>query len=628
MKAQEMFNRPIVRQMCWMLAAVVLLAAAGAVHRPLAEQGRLYELNPPQATENHPATTLLAVAPGGLRAPLVTYLWIRAESYKNAGRTHEAMQLADLICNLQPNFEGVWAFQAWNMAWNISVTAHTPEQRWLWVYNGVELLRDRGIPLNRDALLLYKELAWIFYNKMGQYLDEMHVVYKQRWASLMHEVLGAPPTGSTSEAIAAFRPIAEAPLDKAPNRQGQETIQADQLEIVLQGAAVAEYAALLGEAGVAIDRSLLRAYNEYSMDPLARLMRVAPPRLDDDRSRQVAAVINNPAHAVARGKLVAFVRAQVLWNVYRLDPSWMLELMERFGPIDWRQPQPHGLYWTTYGIHITQDIDLRQMDTANTDRIILNALQGMTFTGRLTYLENPREPEYPYIRWGADWRFIEPTQQEFIRLSRAVAEAQELPYERNLFRDGHINYLIRGMQMLYAGGHRRQAQQYYEWTKENYHPKDKLWELPLEDFVIAQLNREDSPTSEVARGQIDMALQAAFLELAAGDTEAYRSSFNYAQRVHRVHQQAAHERTELPAFGEMVRDMVQAVLVRPERTGVHISLVDRSAIYRFLEDPLQRMIYPAIAPSLRIQCELEGLDFAKAFPAPPGLQTLPPRQGA
>ncbi len=129
---------------------------------------------------------------GAFRGLITDLAFIRAETYKEQGRFYDAVQLAKWICALQPRFPTVWEFAAWNMSWNISVTTYTPEERWNWVYNGVRLLRDQGIPANPRAVNLYKQLAWTFNNKMGEIIDDYHVAYKCNWAWRMHLLLGAP----------------------------------------------------------------------------------------------------------------------------------------------------------------------------------------------------------------------------------------------------------------------------------------------------------------------------------------------------------------------------------------------------------------------------------------------------
>ena len=109
---------------------------------------------------------------GAFRSLIADIAFIRAEQLKEQARFYDAMTLHKWICALQPHFPTVWEYAAWNMSWNISVTTFTPEERWNWVYNGVKLLRDQGIPLNPRAVNLYRQLAWTFNNKMSEPTDD------------------------------------------------------------------------------------------------------------------------------------------------------------------------------------------------------------------------------------------------------------------------------------------------------------------------------------------------------------------------------------------------------------------------------------------------------------------------
>ncbi|MBL8880552.1 MAG: hypothetical protein JNG88_15675, partial [Phycisphaerales bacterium] len=152
--------------------------------------------------KNAPPEFAFAIQAFGAFRGLVTNIaFIRAEEYKRAGRYYDAMQLHKWICKLQPRFPTVWQYCAWNMAWNISVTTYTPEERWNWVYNGLKLLRDQGIVWNPRAVNLYKDLAWIYINKMAEPVDDYHLVYKKNWAWRMHVLLGPPP-----DPLSAFEP--------------------------------------------------------------------------------------------------------------------------------------------------------------------------------------------------------------------------------------------------------------------------------------------------------------------------------------------------------------------------------------------------------------------------------------
>jgi hypothetical protein len=155
------------------------------------DQLRLTHLAP---LENAPPLlAFTSVALGGFRGLIANALWMRATDLQDAEKFFEMVQLADWITDLEPHFTQVWTVQAWNMAYNISVKFKDPEDRWHWVERGIRLLRDRGIPLNPDVVLLYRELSWFFQHKVGQDLDDAHMRYKLRWAQEMQDVLGGRP---------------------------------------------------------------------------------------------------------------------------------------------------------------------------------------------------------------------------------------------------------------------------------------------------------------------------------------------------------------------------------------------------------------------------------------------------
>src|SRR5437868_4875803 len=58
---------------------------------------------------------------GGFRGLIANALWIRATELQDEGKFFEMVQLADWITKLEPHMAQVWAHQAWNMAYNISV---------------------------------------------------------------------------------------------------------------------------------------------------------------------------------------------------------------------------------------------------------------------------------------------------------------------------------------------------------------------------------------------------------------------------------------------------------------------------------------------------------------------------
>jgi hypothetical protein len=177
----------------WLVAALLLIGAAGWRNDPLRALRRELHISQADPFENAPPLmAFTTVAMGGFRGILADLLWLRAARLQEEGKYFELVQLADWITKLEPRFTTVWAYQAWNLAYNISVLFDNPEDRWRWVSNGVRLLRDEGLKYNPgDARLLY-ELGWIFQHKIGGDTDQMHSYYKRAWAAEMSALFDGP----------------------------------------------------------------------------------------------------------------------------------------------------------------------------------------------------------------------------------------------------------------------------------------------------------------------------------------------------------------------------------------------------------------------------------------------------
>ena len=150
-----------------------------------------------------PPMVQLASQLGSFRGLAVNTLWYRAEMMKREGKFAEANTLASWITTLQPRYPQVWSFQAWNMAYNISVETFTPQERFDWVMKGVNLLRDQGIIYNPNAVRLYRELGWIFFHKIGKFTDDVNWYYKGQLAEEWEEVLGSAAETRNPELILA-----------------------------------------------------------------------------------------------------------------------------------------------------------------------------------------------------------------------------------------------------------------------------------------------------------------------------------------------------------------------------------------------------------------------------------------
>jgi hypothetical protein len=580
-----------------------------------------------------PQVAILQVAPGGIRAPCINYLWIRSQQLKEDGKFYDAKQLRELICDLQPYSSGVASYHAWDMAWNISVATHTPQERWMWVTNGLKLLRDRAIPIAPRDIVAYRQLAYLFANKMGESMDEMHVYYKQQWAMEMDRLLGSPPASDAAgEAVAAFAPVADAPADLPALRKDQ---------------AAADYLDRLAQLGVEPDEAFIQLYNQYAGDELAgnydRQLAAEQPA-----AKPLIELVSDPKLSAVRSKLLAFARRRVLAQTYKMDAGWMLKLMQRYGPIDWRNVQSHALYWGTWGLFACKGLDLEHiqpgladrdfteaelkklslndMQELNTERGVIQALKSLSRTGQtyLFYLPNPSDAAQPIMQlnWGPDIRFIEACDREYMSGGLAMVNNDRalLGTGANLLRDAHVVFLTTAIQFLYISGQEQLAQRYLDEVRNSLGgiDKDPRFKLPLAEFVRQTLTAEGVPTGEISQIFWYGALVRVYRALADGDMAGYRRYRDWAVNIYNAFlvDIGKAQRQQPPPFELVESNFLRTLLLHPRAVGMRVPLLAKIKIYTGVPPALQQQIYLTIADTMKAECQRDGLDFNKAFPSP------------
>lgn len=196
---------------CFVLAALCL--AASWQSRRLAEMRRtgLPDAYVGYAASAPPVLNFVMAGLGGFRGVIAEVLWFRVSSLQDEGRYLELVQLSNWITLLDPHAAEAWAYNAWNLAYNVSVMMLRHEDRWRWVQSGISLLRDQGLRVNPREARLYRELAWIYQNKVGDNLDNANLTYKLALASSLAPHLNAD--GSASDTPENRRALSEQRLD-------------------------------------------------------------------------------------------------------------------------------------------------------------------------------------------------------------------------------------------------------------------------------------------------------------------------------------------------------------------------------------------------------------------------------
>lgn len=115
---------------------------------------------------------------GGFRGAISEVLWMRADRLQAQGRFSELAQLSRWINALDPRAADAWAFSAWNLAYNLGAMSPDVPSKLHWLHEGISLLRNQAIPANPSTPSLYRELGWLYQNKIGGSDDSAHLAFK------------------------------------------------------------------------------------------------------------------------------------------------------------------------------------------------------------------------------------------------------------------------------------------------------------------------------------------------------------------------------------------------------------------------------------------------------------------
>ena len=581
-----------------------------------------------RSIEGAPPIVALGTAIGALRGLIVDYLWLKVNIMKESGQFYEVMSDADLITKLQPRFAQVWGFHGHNMAYNISVLTNTPEERWDWVQAGIDLVRNEGLRYNPNDVVLHKELAFWFAHKMDGVADDAHLHYKREHAKEWEYLLGPPPFDH-EDRIAWMKEIAEAPdsIEEADAMVPGTAALVEDLDDRLS--------AMDPKFRLDLDKDFLLNIGKWlavKNSTYARLLNLDETfKQNDPVYGAYDEVLADPARRKQVRNFFSFLRKKVLREEYNMDPGIMYEYTRDLGPLDWRHPQSHALYWARLGTErgskrYEGENDVHKV--INNDRIWLQAMQGLSRSGLMSV--DPFSNENPGRL--TDPRWIK-------SIDRYFREVYDKHYDSrggggDTFSNFHENFMKQAVRQLWRAGEYEDAQEIYAYLDSLYGTggviPSAMYSVPIERFVKDQATGEYEMMPEVARSDVYAALRRGFREglllddpeiledavRFAGELTAYFKNIEYNDYVSKFGD--GRMRDLIGDLETSVRDVFRGVLL--DRS---LSLMDRLTIYARAGDEQKRMAYDEVRPALEAEFEASFLSqaapFERAFAEPPGM---------
>ena len=253
-------------------------------------------------------------------------------------------------------------------------------------------------------------------------------------------------------------------------------------------------------------------------------------------------------------------RATLVREKYKMDARKMKDVDDRYGPLDWRLPEAHAIYWASLGLEKSKPDQLMTLR-----RVIYQSMQMAFQRGRLVLV--PNAPP----RLGPNLEIVGKANDAYEEMLRLETEAPM----RDGIRKAHRNFLKEACYELYVHGREKEGQRWLKQLREKY-PDALPANLSLPEYVVLRLT-EDVKGGNSARvtSVVEGFIAQSYIALIEDrDAEATEYSVR-AREIWEAYQRRIKNDPRLmpPPLSEMKQAVLKNLL--DEKTGLIPEAADR-----------------------------------------------------
>ncbi|HWY31304.1 MAG TPA: hypothetical protein VNX46_11135 [Candidatus Acidoferrum sp.] len=260
--------------------------------------------------------------------------------------------------------------------------------------------------------------------------------------------------------------------------------------------------------------------------------------------------------------------AIVLREKFKIDPVFAEKVNEEWGPLDWRLPESHAIYWGLRGLDAAKKNPdkVSPNDLIMLRRILYQSMQQSFYHGRI--IANPYTETYSL---GPNLDLVEKANDSYLN----SYDQESQPGQKQGILGAHRNFLRDAIYFLYENYRLAEAAKWYKVLCEKYPDKPILDGEPnslpktmtVDDYAVARVQSELSDTSqERTTAVVQGLLSNAYLNLAIGSDDRYQGFINLVKQIYAHYKQKTatngknSERNELPNYNELNRSVLHDLL--------------------------------------------------------------------
>jgi hypothetical protein len=243
-------------------------------------------------------------------------------------------------------------------------------------------------------------------------------------------------------------------------------------------------------------------------------------------------------------------RVKLLKEKYKLDPAVMAYVDREYGPLEWRLPDAHAIYWAELGRR-----KAKPKDQETLRRSIYQTMQQACIRGGLN---KTRTGQWV---WGPNLDLVPKVSAAYEKM------ISEEPAIRDNMQTAHRNFLRTAVYLLYVDGRQKQAQYWYDYIRKQY-PHALPPDLSLDDYALSSVTEEVNDT-EVNRVLIIIQgfVRQSFMRMMNDEDDSATNYERLAKRLYERHQEktpGTKGRIDLPPYSDIRKQVLDELLQVPQ----------------------------------------------------------------
>jgi hypothetical protein len=229
-------------------------------------------------------------------------------------------------------------------------------------------------------------------------------------------------------------------------------------------------------------------------------------------------------------------RARLLREKFKMDPTIMKQVNEHYGPLEWRLPESHAIYWAVVGLEHAKEnpSKVKPEDLINLRRVIYQSMQTAFQRGRL--VSNPIAKGFEF---GPNLDIIPKVNQAYLD------SAEEDKPNREYILRAHRNFLRDAVYFLYAHNRVSDAAHWFKEIGTRYPDKTIIdgqtnsfpRNVTLDRYAVARVQEDvgEANSHDRVKAAVEGLLVNYYTTLGIGDDEHAAGYYLLARRVHEAY---------------------------------------------------------------------------------------------